>query len=421
MTLTAEAPVVGCSGRRRARLEDLYPPAAWDLPVAPALPAPHLAAAPVEQVCRSGFREHYGRFVLAEFPLPGGERIAAVDKAFPHALFDLMLLVARDEGICRHVGHAPEPVLEFLLDAARRFRAFTLEHAERFALLGAPIAVGWNYDPTSDRDNGQWWDKRLHVHFNAWPRPVADAARAVALREIASETARRSLIDPVAFLGEHVLHDVLDGAPLPPGARVLPGDVGRDRALGLATGWKLALPDWETVAAPAMRVLLAQIHARAREAYDAIRRAMTGSTDLPGPWRRPALLAPEQVAESLDALPWLSPGARAGLLTLRDALREVTARQMALLRDRPGLANRFLSLEDLSYNISITPVPGNPGTPCLTVQVKLISYIGSSPALGGAVASIIDRAGGPVLTAADAGTRRDFQQAFLAELAGGGR
>lgn len=99
MTSTAPLRVpIAVPGVRSGSLDDLYPDAAWDLPVNPALPAPRLPDPPPEQSNPAAYRAHYHPFIVEEFAVPGAaERIAVIDKAFPHSLYDLMLLVARDD------------------------------------------------------------------------------------------------------------------------------------------------------------------------------------------------------------------------------------------------------------------------------------------------------------------------------------
>jgi hypothetical protein len=50
------------------------------------------------------------------------------------------------------------------------------------------------------------------------------------------------------------------------------------------------------------------------------------------------------------------------------------------------------------------------------MQFKLLSAIGSSPAIGGSVASILDRFRGPIMSAQQTRLRRQFQDGFLADL-----
>ncbi|MFJ3310320.1 hypothetical protein ACIPSA_46490 [Streptomyces sp. NPDC086549] len=407
---------------RTATLDDLYPAAAWHLPVNPGLPAPRLPDPPNELTCTGGYREHYGPFILRELPIPGHpERLAAIDKAFPHSLYDLMLLVARDDVLRTHVGNTPDPVLAELLAAAHAFTHFTEAAAHRFGLRGARLGIGWNSDPTLDRDNGQWWDKRLHLHLNCWPAAVCSSTRPVPLASIADATTRCSLIDPAAHLAHRVMTDALHSTALPPGCQQLGPDLARDAALGLPIGLKLRLPSIAFLTTADCRALLRALHATAETVHRAVLTAFTGHADPPRPWQRPALLPPDTVSANLTALPWLSPPAITGLLQLRAALKDVTSAQLRLLAARPQIANRCLTLGGLSYNTAIftpRPVRGDGGEDdwYLVMQFKLVSYIGSSPAVGGAVASLIDRAGGPVMTPADRDHRASFQNAFLDHL-----
>ncbi|WP_067128873.1 hypothetical protein [Microtetraspora malaysiensis] len=402
-----------------ATLDSLYPADAWDLPVNAALPAPRLPAPPEEQCNLTGYRDHYQRFILREFPVPGHvERIVAIDKAFPHSLYDLMLMVGRDDELRTDVSNTPDAVLAALLHAARGFADFTADAAVQraFGLAGSQLGIAWNHDPTRDRDNGQWWDKRLHLHLNCWTADVRATVQPVRLVEISDTATRRSLVDPAAHLAHRVMLDALRGTPLPAGCDLLEPDLRRDAAWGLPIGLKLRLPGWQFVTTAQCRALLRSLHATGTAGYQALLTAFTGSRDAPAPWTRPHLLPPAEVERNIGALPWLSAASRSDLLRLRHVLRDVTDREMRLLADRPWIANRCLTLGGLSYNIAFfaPQTVDQPGDGLyLVMQFKLVSYIGSSPSIGGAVASIIDRSGGPIMTAADRVSRAAFQRAYL--------
>ncbi|MFI2077534.1 hypothetical protein [Streptomyces triculaminicus] len=428
--MTAPAPAwrPELPGARPGGLDALYPDAAWDLPVNAALPAPRLADPPAERCNLGAYRDYYGPCILREFPVAGEiERLAVVDKAFPHSLYDVMLLVARDDVVRRSVGDTPDAVLAALLRAAAMFVEFLSDPAvvRGFGLEDGRLAIGWNHDPTVDRDNGQWWDKRLHLHLNCWPAAVRRAVAPLRLADIGDVTMRRSLVDPAAYLAHQVMADALrGGAVLPERCRLLGPDPRRDAAQGLPVGLKVRIPGWEFLTAPEGRELLRELHTTASGAYQALRRCFTGSDDAPGAWQRPRLLPADDVERGLDALAWLSPASRMLLADLRSVLRNVTPRQMRLLAARRDLANRCLTLGGLSYNLSLfTPQPVAANSPVLAarelyvvMQFKLVSYVGNSPALGGAAASVIDRMGGPVMTADDRQRRRAFQLAYADRL-----
>uniref|UniRef100_UPI003F494379 hypothetical protein n=1 Tax=Streptomyces sp. CA-136453 TaxID=3240050 RepID=UPI003F494379 len=417
-------PFIPTQGGSHATLDSLYPPAAWQLPVNPALPAPRLPAPPVERQNHGDYREYYGRNVLAELDVAGRpERLAVINKAWPHSLFDVMLLVADPQTVHTGVGDTADPTLTALLHAAHTYVRFlsqpdTVRH---FDLAGAQLVIGFNHDRTLDRDNGQWWDKTMHWHLNVWPRSVRTAVRPHRLVDIHDTTLRRSLVDPCAYLAHQVMADALARSPLPDGCRILPPDPTRDAARGLPVGLKVRLPHWRFTTTAACVTLLHTLHDTAEHTYAALRQAFTGSPAMCPAWQRPPLLPTPRVAEHLAALDWLSPAARHDLLRLRLVLRDVTDRELRLLAGRRDLANRSLTLGGLSYNLSLVtpdliaaaPILADTDELYLVMQLKLVSYVGHSPAVGGAVASTIDRHHGPLLTGPDRRTRHDFQHAYL--------
>ena len=175
---------------RAGRLDHLYPAQAWELPVNPSLPAPRRAIPPAERRNLGTWRDYYHPNIAAELPVPGTPgTLAVIDKAFPHSLYDLMLLVADDDAPRSNVGDTPDRVLAALLRATAAFVRYLSDAAVLRGLGsdgrdGGQLGVGWNFDPTVDRDNGQWWDKRMHWHLNYWPASIRRAVRPVPLRSV---------------------------------------------------------------------------------------------------------------------------------------------------------------------------------------------------------------------------------------------
>ncbi|MFB7500399.1 hypothetical protein ACFC09_37965 [Streptomyces sp. NPDC056161] len=405
--------------------DSLYPSSALALPVNPSLPAPRLPSPPVERSNEGNYRDYYGPNIRAEYAVDGcdADRVAVIDKAWPHTLPDIMLLVASDHGRRTNVEDTPDAVLATLLKGAVTYVGFVSEPetAQNFRLGGGQVTVGWNADGTLDRDNGQWWDKTMHWHLNLYPEPVRAAVRPVPLGDISDEGLRRSLVDPVAYLAQHVVRDALKQFVLPRGTRLLPISAHHDAARLLPVGLKLKLPGWHFLTTHEGRHLLRTLHQAADRAYRQVRRAFTGSPEPTPPWTRPTLLPPEQVSDQLGRLTWLSPVSRISLMRLRRVLRDVTDRELHLLRDHRAFANRCLTLADLSYNLTLlTPTPVGPALPeapvFLVMQLKLFSYVGHAPAVGGAVASVIDRHNGPVMDEALLAQRRAFQDAYLTRM-----
>ncbi|WP_230394012.1 hypothetical protein [Plantactinospora alkalitolerans] len=396
------------------------------LPVIPGLPMPRLAAPPPDvRNLSPHYRDHYGPHILREYPTGGsGDRIAVIDKAFPHSVYDMMLLatVGDDRVIASSVSDVPEAMLTALLTICEQFVRYI--HASstrrRFGLDGAQLMIGTNYDPsTTDRDNGQWWDKRMHWHLNCWPAAAYRDASIVPLGEVDDVNKRRALVDPIAHLAAQVMCDAFRTQPLPAGCHLagdtdLPSDGG-------PVGFKIALPSWDFLPDAACARLLVHLHDVATGAYARLRESFTGSPATSPPWTRPGLLPPDQVATNLDELAWLSEPGRQGLLMLRSLLRDVTSYEMNLMRADMDLANRCLTLAGLDYHLGFWSPPqsssrrGRPPV-YLVMQFKLLSAIGSSPAIGGGVASILDRYCGPIMSAQQTRLRRQFQDDFLGVL-----
>ncbi|MBK3567060.1 hypothetical protein [Streptomyces sp. MBT62] len=411
----------------RPSFDTLYPSAALDLPVTPALQAPRRAAPPLERRNLGGYRDYYGPNILAEIPVPGArERLAVIDKAWPHSLYDIMLLVARDDVLRTSVGDTPPAVLTALMRASALFADYvsTPTVMSEFGLVGSQTSIAWNHDRTVDRDNGQWWDKRLHLHLNCWPE-LAFEHHLVRLGDIPDATTRRSLVDPVAYLAHRVILDALADHRLPQGCVLLAPDPLRDRRERLPVGLKIHLPGgWRFATTPECRTLLRTLHQTATATYRDLLLSFTGRVEPATDWRRPTLLPPPEVKRRLAGLPWLTPRSREELLRLRGVLRDLTVRELELLRRLPHVANRFMTLGGLSYNLAFhssrpasleRPLSATPDL-YLVMQFKLISCIGSSPAVHGAVASVIDRTRGPVMTDADRARRSAFQTAYIRRL-----
>ncbi|MFG3701598.1 hypothetical protein ACGF5C_27355 [Micromonospora sp. NPDC047620] len=408
------------------RFTPLYPASAMRLPVIPSLPMPRLPAPPPDvRNLSPHYRDHYGPHILREYPAgDSGGRIAVIDKAFPHSVYDLMLLatIGDDRTIASSVSDVPEAMLRTLLTFCGQFVRYV--HARstqrRFALDGAQLMIGTNYDPaTVDRDNGQWWDKRMHWHLNCWPATVYRDASIMPLGEVNDLNRRRALVDPIAYLAAQIMHDAFRTQPLPAGCRLVgEADMPCD---GGPVGFKITVPGWDFLHNAACARLLVHLHDVAAGAYAQLRQCFTGSLAASPPWTRPGLLPPGQVAANLDDLAWLSEPSRRGLVVLRSLLRDVTAGEMDLMRADMTLANRCLTLAGLDYHLGFWSPPqpdssrGHPPV-YLVMQFKLLSAIGSSPAIAGGVASILDRFHGPTMSAQQTHLRRQFQDRFLALL-----
>jgi hypothetical protein len=406
-------------------LDDVYPPGAWNLPVNPALSAPRRVTPIAERRNTTSYRDYYGPNIQAEIPIPDApERLVIVNKAFAHALCDVMLLVGRDGEVCKSVADAPGPVLATLLRSAALFVRFLSEpdNVQAFDMDGGQVIIGWNYDETVDRENGQYFDKRMHWHLNGFAPAVRRSAVPVPLREVASVSMRRMLVDPVGYLAQEVMADALRPIGLPDECELLPVDPSSDAANGLPVGLKIRIPRWDYLESDACGILLRGLHHAAARTYETVYRAFTGMPVEPlVAWHRRPLLSVHDVEARLRQLSWLGETTKQRLMGLRHVLRDVSDREMRLLRTRTDVANRCLTLGGLSYNLAFyTPHPVKADEPLfkagelyVVMQLKVISSLGQAPAVGGAVASKLDRSSGPAMTDQEQARRTEFQQQYI--------
>ena len=407
------------------RLADLYPEGALALPVIPRLPVPRMPSLPKETRNRVGYRDYYHPNILAESLVDGTDEIlAAVDKAFPHSRFDFMVLVGNDD-IRSSVRSVQSATVREILRTCAEFISFISEpeSIRRFGLDGAVAMLGTNFDAvTNDRDNGQWWDKRMHWHLNCWPGSDLAGIVSVPLSEVDDLVLRRSLIDPVVFLASDLLRTAFrSGFPLPDECVVEPTDLERDRRLGLPAGLKIRLPGWSFLDSDACVRTLVRVHEACQSVYDDLRMAFTGTAVALEPWYRPKLLDQGTVAANLESMAWIGHDERDRLIRIRRALRNVDESEMHALQKDLKTATSRLALAGLDYNMAFFAPQQNTFHTSLVeseavylcLQAKLFSRIGSSPAIGGAVAANLDRSSGRLMTEDELRMRREFQREFL--------
>ncbi|MEU2251481.1 hypothetical protein [Streptomyces sp. NPDC019224] len=402
----------------------LYPAAADQMPVAMRMLVPRrprLTSAPGNS---GTFEEFYApECRLARFSVTGtDEHIAVIDKAFPHTRYDFMFLVANDTIRCAPTDLS-DATLAATLDAVPEFVRFVAEAEPRraYGLDDCTLTFGFNYDrDTTDRDNGQFFEKRFHMHFNCWAARDLKGMVTSRFGDVTDPRIRRTMLDPVSFLGPSVMHEALQhrfAMPALHGARALPPDPTRDAALGLPLGLKFELPDWDYVATPDCRRLIRDLHTTADAAFRDLHVAFTGVAPPGKAWYRAPLLPQATVTARLDAVPYLSAETCTSLAVLRGALRD--ADDMPALRRNASLAASRLVLAGLDYHLGIYSPPyvdsahsGTRRPVYLYIQFKLLSRIGGGPAIGGAAAVQVDRSGGPAFTDEELQARRGLLEEF---------
>ncbi|MEY6431338.1 hypothetical protein ABC977_02830 [Thioalkalicoccus limnaeus] len=318
-----------------------------------------------------------------------GDRMALIDKATPHALYDLMLSeVSVDEKPSpRDVALATN---QSLWRIGSNFIAFVSDPAVRrdFGLAGGVPHLAMNCDPnTRDRESVQA-AKQFHLHLICWTRDeLAGLARPDRFAEVAQVTTRRQVLDPLAFVAARLLPPMLGDRPLQPlGGRWLAPD---DRACLDGTrpfGASIRLPGWSVLAQPAFGVMIQVIHDRLITLATLLLEAFTGKLMSPDPWRRHRLLAAERIRANLRelALPVEACTAlEVFAARLRD-LPEAVVRRLA----RGGSVRRqhLMTLNLPSYALCLHGAGGAAATPDsavdLSIQPRLFSGIGGAGLVG---------------------------------------
>lgn len=406
-------------------LDFMYPEQTWRTPTVLSLPVGRLPGAPAPGGHADGSpRDFYGAGFMMEVEVGDTDRVAFIEKAFPHSRYDLMML-ASDEQVKCAVTDLADQTKQFMFAAAGRFIGFISQAdvISRYGLDGGHLHLAFNYDRyTTDRENSMCCDKRFHLHLNYWPGDELGLLRPVRWGDIPEVTLRWRLIDPLAHLTGLVMRDRC--RELAPGLPLMPVDPGRDEAIGLPAGPKIEFPGWSVLRDREFVTIMDSIHEVADSAYQEIHVAFTGERSKPRVWSRPSLLPREQIARNLRETAWLSDDTRRLLTRLAFVLRDVTAARMRSFRDGQADPVRGLTLGGLDYAITMFCQQRNSaGAPLadagpvyLVMHGKLFADVGGAglPSIGSIPVVRLDRASGHVLSDAEVKIRRQLREEFLA-------
>lgn len=404
----------------RDRLARFYDDDTVELQVAPWVPGVRRPDPPPAVRSSSRFDDFYQpRYVLADgVPAGVNDRLVLIDKAFPHTRFDAMVIVADDD--IRSGPHRLSPAtLMEILRLVRLFNDFVTDPAVRseFGLHGGIATYGYNFDPTVDRENGQFWDKRFHLHLNFWTQDQLDRIRehTVPFPLVTSKAFRRSIVDPVSYLfarifcdaAAHFVPEVLTRFPLDP---ISAHD---DAVTGAPVGVKWRLTESRELSSNDLQRHIHQIHDVAQRCYDAVYLAVMSAPPPPEAWTRAEVLSRHQIqARLLSRVTWLSPTNRQMLVELFGELRSLTPAEISACRNDWDLGIARMTLGGLSYHLGILQNSGVEHGFTLVAQFKLFSEMGANPALAGSNAVRLDRHDGVTMSADDLERRAAFLARF---------
>jgi len=319
----------------------------------------------------------------------GRDRLALVDKASPHALHDLMV-----SGLATPPNPSPQDVTavigQTLWKTAASFVRFVSQPSVQraFGLAGGSMCLALNCDPhTRDRESCQA-NKQFHLHLLHWTRSeLGPLARPERLGAIGDPRLRRQALDPLTFLGAHLIQECLANLPLRACKAALAPLCDEDAIAGRSPlGCLIRLPGWGLLDDPAFEVLVRRIHRRIAAAAADLLAAFTGCRKPPPPWHRHQLLSPGEIRANLDRLS-CSERVRAGLGLLALHLRDLTPAFADRLRRGPAaLRQHHMTLNQPCYSLNLyAPSPSSTADRIhktrevwLTIQAKLFSGIGGA-------------------------------------------
>ncbi|WPL19059.1 hypothetical protein Thiowin_04163 [Thiorhodovibrio winogradskyi] len=356
------------------------------------------------------------------------DQLALIDKALPHAQFDLML--SEVSATAKPTATAVRPITGRLLWlSALEFVRFMSQPDVRdaFQLDGGRLALALNCDPcTSDRESVQA-AKQFHLHLLYWRTRELDAiATPQPLGATTNPRERRQLLDPLSFLGGALIAAALKDVDFSAvGGRLLATDTQAMVRGERPPGCLIELPNWNRLGAPSFEPLMRSIHQRLARLSARIYQAVVGQDGPPPPWHRHRLSPAHQRHVALRALGLPEP-VTAALDTLTNALRDLSPATAARLQHAsPATRKHCMSLNQPCYGINLyAPQPNTANNPVmasrpvyLLLSAKLFSGIGCAGLLPiGAVPSVRVMRGAGAFNTEDWQTRAAWQQAFAGHL-----
>ncbi|KAA6182910.1 hypothetical protein F2Q65_17005 [Thiohalocapsa marina] len=414
----------------------LIPPAAADLPIAwdrvrvPGLPA-GFDLTPPERNAPTPMARFHRRIIHRLLDGVGGtdgngpgDRLVLVDKALPHAQFDLMLSEASDHDKPSPVDVAPVTA-QALWRSGLEFVRFVSAPAQQqtFGLEQGQLHLALNCDPgTRDRESVQA-AKQFHLHLLYWTEAeLAALRRPGRLSDVHDGRLRRQLLDPLAFLGARlVAARVAELDLVAVGGRLLAPTDGNTAPGAHGLGCVIGLPGWAVLGSPAFEGLVRRLH-RCLEGLSAdLLEAFTGERTPPRPWHRHRLLPVPQIDARVRSL-GLPRAVCDGLGVLARGLRDLEPAQLDRLRRGSAAARQHcMTLNQPCYALNLH-APGRNGPLAslidapevwLGIQTKLFSGVGGAGLLAlDGVPSVRVLRGCGRFSEAQWRLRADFQRAF---------
>ena len=381
------------------RLAALYPddvnnmPVAWHQLRVPGPPAAYRLT--LQERDSADLSKRFWRRTIMAFDVrsndpatgPQVDRLAFIDKAVPHSLYDLMCteVSGAAKATVRDIGRQTASAV---WHSAYNFVAFVSrpEVQRAYGLEGGQMHLALNCDPnTRDRESIQA-SKQFHLHFLYWTQQEIAALQRAEHRTDARTLLQRRLLDPLAFVAPAVIAERLGAFDLDDSAmKLLPFHSVDSIHAHKPVGCLIRLSDWAVLRSSAFLHSIDRIHACIAETSAQLQEAFTGHAQPPDSWRRHALLPPSAIRSNLSKLGF-SARTTAALHHLAGALSDVSPRMMAFLKKHESTRRRHLVLNNPCYALNLyAPTHNSLADPLIAVrEVYLIIRVKLFSAIGGA-------------------------------------
>ncbi len=354
--------------------------------------------------------------------------LALMDKTNPHALYEIMIMQtgAKEKPAINDIS---DEKLGLLLALVQQFALFvnseqTIQH---FGLGGNLLRASFNYDPWTQDRPGLQPIARLHLHLYLIAQHTLQFIQEhrQPYRAIPCPYVRRRLVDPLSFLGPHLVYDLhQDRITLPDDAIIVQPDDELTVQQGLPLGLHVLFPKgWRSLTDPSFRIYLRRLHQSLSQAADELFRAFTGKSAVAPIGTRHDLLDFHTITKHLDKIVWISAASRLGLQEMASWLRPAPESLLQTSARHERWAIHHVILNGLAYTLSLTadaPIQlgVNSAPVWLNISVRLFTDVGGAGVFGcsGASSLMLDR-GKDICTDQEMVQRWKFQEAFQRSVA----
>lgn len=339
----------------------------------------------------SSVKNFYGHRLLQEFEVEFPEqkdKLAYVDKLFPHSFLDTMVLAA-DENPKSSFFSLGKQTNTLLLEMIHNFLEFVSDkdNIKKFNLENGHVHFCYNYDPdTKDRESGMSYEDRFHLHMNYWSGRELALVNEQKFSDLKNLSYKKRLIDPGTYLGERIIYQKLQGEIL--GVKLVEPDIDKQCEIGLPAGIKVRFSGWSFLKEDLMRDVMRELHRVLENTYKEITNIFLEEKNELNtlPWQRRRLRNREEIIEGISSISWADNCLKNDLIIFAKTLRDLEDHHFEYFKSHETHRIRHMSLGGLNYSLGLYSQGKNShnlpiieqGPIYIVAQTKLFADIGGA-------------------------------------------